>query len=70
MTDNHSLDDIRSKAHSLNCNLTEEGYSAREIEIIGYYLRRIAASYLSYFTHQEYERTLDEKIIEEELPSE
>ena len=57
MTGSHSLDELRQKAHTINCNLTEEGYSAREIEIIGYYLHRIAASYLSYFTHKEFEKT-------------
>jgi len=58
----HSLDEIRSKAHDINCELSDEGFTPREIEIIGYYLNRIAASYLSYFTHQEYERTLDKEI--------
>ncbi|MDH7517432.1 MAG: hypothetical protein QHH19_03715 [Candidatus Thermoplasmatota archaeon] len=52
-----SLDELRKKAHSLNCQLTEEDYTPREIEIIGYYLHRIAASYLSYFTHKEFEKT-------------
>jgi len=41
------------KAHELNCNLTEEGYNPREIEIIGYYLKKIVVKYLSYFTHKE-----------------
>ena len=58
MNMSHSLDEIRSKAHSINCQLSEEGYTPREIEIIGYYLNRIAASYLSYFTHKEYERSI------------
>lgn len=53
MADNRSLYDFRKKAHEINCNLTEEGYDPREIEIIGYYLKRIAASYISYFTHKE-----------------
>ena len=57
MAGSHSLDEIRQKAHTINCNLSEEGYSAREIEIIGYYLHRIAASYLSYFTHKEIKKT-------------
>ena len=57
----HSLEDIRKKAHSLNCQLFEEGYSPREIEIVGYYLHRIAASYLSYFTHKEYDKTFGEE---------
>jgi len=52
-----SLDELRKKAHSINCQLTEEDYTPREIEIIGYYLHRIAASYLSYFTHKEFEKT-------------
>ena len=58
MTQDRPLEEIRKKAHSLNCQLFEEGYSAREIEIVGYYLKRIAASYLSYFTHKDYEKTL------------
>ena len=68
MTDDHSLEEIRKKAHSVNCQLFEDGYSPREIEIVGYYLKRIAASYLSHFTHKEYEKSLskepqlDEKI--------
>ena len=53
----HSLDELRKKAHSMNCQLTEEDYTPREIEIIGYYLHRIAASYLSYFTHKEFEKS-------------
>ena len=59
MEKQHTLEEIRTKAHSINCNLAEEGFSARDIEIIGYYLNRIAASYLSYFTHKEYDKTLD-----------
>lgn len=58
MTKEHTLEEIRLKAHSINCDLFEEDFSPREIEIIGYYLNRIAASYLSYFTHREYEKTL------------
>jgi len=58
MGSEHSLEEIRLKAHSMNCELTEEGYTPREIEIVGYYLHRIAASYLSYFTHKEYEKTV------------
>ncbi len=66
MVKDHSLDELRKKAHSLNCQLFEEEYSAREIEIVGYYLHRIAASYLSYFTHKEYEKTIkDEAVVEE-----
>lgn len=53
MTGTHSLDELRKKAHKINCDLSEEGYDPREIEIIGYYLKRIAASYLSYLTHKE-----------------
>ena len=67
MVKDHSLDELRKKAHSLNCQLFEEEYSAREIEIVGYYLHRIAASYLSYFTHKEYEKTIkDEAVVEEQ----
>ena len=67
MDEEHSLEKIRMKAHSLNCQLSEEGYSAREIEILGYYLHRIAASYLSYFTHKEYDKTIkDEAAVEEQ----
>ena len=55
-----SLDELRKKAHSINCNLSEDDYAPREIEIIGYYLNRIAASYLSYFTHKEIDRTTKE----------
>ena len=53
MTENHTLDELRRKAHEINCDLIEKDYEAREIEIIGYYLKRIAASYLSFHTHQE-----------------
>lgn len=53
MTANHSLDEIRKKAHEINYELSEKGYEPREIEIIGYYVKRIAASYLSFFTHKE-----------------
>ncbi|GEM_PF-1063315 len=55
--ESRSLDELRKKAHSINCQLTEEDYTPREIEIIGYYLHRIAASYLSYSTHKEFEKT-------------
>jgi len=65
MTDEHTLEDIRIKAHSINCELSEEGFSPREIEIVGYYLKRIAASYLSYFTHKEYQKTLDTETKDE-----
>ena len=63
MTDEHSLEDIRKKAHSINCQLFEDGYSPREIEILGYYLHRIAASYLSYFTHREYDKSFGHETL-------
>ena len=67
MAKDHSLDELRKKAHDLNCQLFEEDYSPREIEIVGYYLHRIAASYLSYFTHKEYDKTIkDEAAVEEQ----
>jgi hypothetical protein len=62
MTEKHTVEDIKNKAHSLNCQLYEDGYSPRDIEIIGYYLNRIAASYLSYFTHKEYEETFQKEV--------
>lgn len=58
----HSLEELRQRAHSLNCQLFEEDYSPREIEIVGYYLHRIAASYLSYFTHKEYDKTIKDEV--------
>ena len=66
MKENHTVEEIRKKAHSLNCQLFEEGFSPREIELIGYYLDRIAASYLSYFTHKEYEETFEKEMHLEE----
>ena len=67
MAKEHSLDELRKKAHDLNCKLFEEDYAPREIEIVGYYLHRIAASYLSYFTHKEYDKTIkDENVLEEQ----
>ena len=67
MANEHSLDELRKKAHDLNCQLFEEDYAPREIEIVGYYLNRIAASYLSYFTHKEYDKTIkDEAVVEEQ----
>ena len=66
MTKEHSLEELRKRAHVLNCQLFEEEFSAREIEIVGYYLHRIAASYLSYFTHKEYEKTMKDKILVDE----
>ena len=62
----HSLGELRKRAHALNCQLFEEDYSPREIEIVGYYLHRIAASYLSYFTHKEYDKTMKDKIVLDE----
>ena len=53
MDEAHSLDNLRRKAHKINCELSGEEYSPREIEIVGYYLHRIAASYLSYQVHKE-----------------
>lgn len=69
MTEDRSLEELRKKAHSVNCQLFEEGYSPREIEVVGYYLHRIAASYLSYFTHKEYEKTISKETITEDSPS-
>ena len=57
MTEAHSLGDLRKKSHEINCDLSEEGFDPREIEIIGYYLHRIAASYLSYQTHKELQKS-------------
>ena len=61
MDKERSLEEIRKKAHAINCQLYEEEFTPREIEILGYYLSRIAASYLSFFTHQEYEKTFNEE---------
>lgn len=60
MAGNHSLDELRKKAHGINCDLIEDDYTPREIEIIGYYLKRIAASYLSYYTHKELTKAEEE----------
>ena len=60
MAETHLLDELRKKAHSINCDLVDEDYTPREIEIIGYYLKRIAASYLSYYTHQELAKAEEE----------
>jgi hypothetical protein len=57
---------LRKRAHALNCQLFEEDYSPREIEIVDYYLRRIAASYLSYFTRKEYDKTMKDEIVLDE----
>ena len=72
MKENHALDELRKKAHKLNCILVEEDFSLREIEIIGYYLERIAASYLSYLTHKELSESgeVTEEILPEEEPEE
>jgi hypothetical protein len=69
MEHEHTLEEIRKKAHAVNCQLYEEGYSPREIEILGYYLHRIAASYLSYFTHKEYDKTFAEEEEQEKNPA-
>ena len=61
MTEEYSLEELKNKAHSINCQLSDEGFSPRDIEIVGYYLNRIAASYLSYFTHKEYEKTIEKE---------
>jgi hypothetical protein len=61
----HSLEELRMKAHSINCELYEDGFTPRDIEIIGYYLNRIASSYLSFFTHKDYE-----KKIKDDVPAE
>ena len=66
MTEAHSLADLRKKAHRINCDLSEEDYDPREIEVIGYYLHRIAASYLSHLTHKEIQES--EKKNEESKP--
>ena len=56
MATSHTLDDLRKIAHKINCDLVDDDYDPREIEVIGYYLKRIAASYLSYHTHKELEK--------------
>jgi len=61
MAEEHSLEEIKNKAHSINYKLSDEGFSPRDIEIVGYCLNRIAASYLSYFAHKEYEEAVDKK---------
>lgn len=66
MTKEHSLEELRTKAHSINCQLFEEEYSPKEIEIVGHYLKRIAATYLSYFTHKEYDKTLKGDMVIED----
>jgi hypothetical protein len=69
MEKEHTIEEIRKKAHEVNCRLYEEGYSPREIEILGYYLHRIAASYLSYFTHKEYDKTFEKETTQEKDPA-
>ena len=59
-----SLEELRMKAHRVNCELYEQEFIPREIEIIGYYLNRIAASYLSYFTHKDYEKKIKDDSLE------
>jgi len=66
----HKLEELRLKAHSVNCELYESGFSPREIEIIGYYLNRISASYLSYFTHREYDKKIKEEVTQEHAQEE
>lgn len=60
----HTAEELRLKAHSINCELYEEEFSPRDIELIGYYLNRIAASYLSYFTHKDYDKTIKEESMD------
>lgn len=64
MSEKHTLEELRKRAHVLNCQLFEEDFSPREIEVVGYYLNRIAASYLSFFTHKEYDKTIKSDIAE------
>ena len=64
MTKIRNVEEIRLKAHKINCELSDEGFSPRDIEIIGYYLNRIAASYLSYFTHKEYGKEIKEESLD------
>jgi len=66
MTECRSVDELRKKAHKINCDLVDEDYTPREIEIVGYYLMRIAASYLSHQTHRELSKVEET----EELPPE
>ena len=66
MGETHAVEDIRKRAHSLNCQLFKEGFTPRDIEIIGYYRNRIASSYLSYFTHKEYGETFKKETQYEE----
>ena len=65
MPKEHTLEELRKRAHSINCQLFEEDFSPREIEVVGYYLHRIAASYLSYFTHKEYDKNIQEEQSQE-----
>jgi hypothetical protein len=67
MDKEHSIEELRKRAHTINCQLFEDDFSPREIEIIGYYLHRIAASYLSFFTHKEYDKNIKpENIIQKQ----
>lgn len=65
MEKEHAIEEIRKKANEVNCQLYEAGFSPREIEILGYYLQRIAASYL---THKEYDKTFGEEIEQQKNP--
>ncbi|MEM0492926.1 MAG: hypothetical protein QXS02_03080 [Candidatus Thermoplasmatota archaeon] len=67
MRNERPLEELRMKAHGINCELSEAGYTPRDIEIIGYYLNRIAASYLSYLTHKEYGEVLSSKEFTEKV---
>ena len=64
MGKDRTAEELRMKAHSINCELYEEDFSPRDIELIGYYLNRIAASYLSYFTHKDYDKTIKEETMD------
>ena len=64
MGKDRTAEELRMKAHSINCELYEEDFSPRDIELIGYYLNRIAASYLSYFTHKDYDKTIKEEAMD------
>jgi len=57
MENSITIDELRKKAHEINYNLFKDEYGPREIEIIGYYINRIAASYLSYHVHKELDET-------------
>jgi len=67
VNEKRTVEELRMKAHSINCELSEAGYTPRDIEIIGYYLNRIAASYLSYLTHKEYGEVLSNREFTERV---